>query len=75
MLYKTNKPIDYVTTTLQKHNRWLEAKYKNSLGKSTKDESNRRNDAGDINAGKTFRKAFSNLQGKINRTKLVESVR
>lgn len=37
-------------------------KYTNSLGKSTKDGKSGRNDPGDINPGKNFKKESSNLQ-------------
>ena len=40
----------------------MEAKYRNSLGKSTKEGKSGRNDPGDINPGKSFKKEFSDLQ-------------
>ena len=45
-----------------KQSNHIEAKCTNSLGKSTKEGNSGRNDPGDINPGKTFKKDFSNLQ-------------
>jgi hypothetical protein len=55
--YKKNADMKRI-----KHSNHIEAKCTNSLGKSTKEGNSGRNDPGDINPGKTFKKDFSNLQ-------------